>query len=60
MPMEGFEPAFSASEQPQNYALDRAATMIDPCIFAHYFNYTVEPEMVQSTNVMSVGTIRIS
>jgi hypothetical protein len=59
MPPEGFEPAFSASERPQTYALDRAATRIDPCTFDHYLNYTVEPGMAQSTIVISVG-IRIS
>ena len=60
MPPEGFEPAFSARQQPQTYALDRAASRIDPCIFDHYLNYKVEPEMAQSTIVMSLGIIRIS
>jgi len=59
-PSEGFEPAFSTRERPQTYALDCAATKINPRIFDHYLNYTVEPEMAQSTVVMSVGIIRIS
>jgi hypothetical protein len=42
MPSSGFEPAISAIEQPQTYALDRAATKIGPldsnisCFFNKY------------------------
>jgi len=43
MPVEGFEPAITASERPQTYALDRAAILLST-------------ELLQMSEVASVAT----
>jgi hypothetical protein len=37
MPTAGFEPTIPASEPPQTYALDRAATGIGFCVYPWFF-----------------------
>ena len=47
MPPAGFEPAILASEKPETYALDRAATGTDLC-FLNRNNFLVTMRLVTS------------
>ena len=45
MPPVGFEPTISASERPQNYALDRMATGIGTILYSLYKTSVIDEDL---------------